>query len=396
MLFRSTFAKEDLVLYAKAAVLMDAQTGRVLYDKNSSEIMPMASTTKIMTCIVALENGNLDDVVTVSTYAAGMPKVHLGMQSEDQFYLKDLLYSLMLESHNDSAVAIAEHLAGSVEGFARMMNEKAKDLGCNDTYFITPNGLDATKTITYKDGTSEVKTHSTTARDLARIMSYCIMESPQKETFLKITRTASHSFQNVKLKEDGSVTNGSKSYSCNNHNAFLAMMDGALSGKTGFTGNAGYCYVGALERDGRTFVVSLLACGWPNNKTYKWSDTKKLMGYGIDNYQFQSFDSIPIEESKLKPISVKNGQTQKIGGRSSIELKVVDGMLKSEGNGLLLNSEESIKIEYEIRDNIEAPVNKGDKIGTITYYVIDDQNQKSVWKIKNVLACNTVDRKSVV
>ena len=133
-----TFAKEDLVLYAKAAVLMDAQTGRVLYDKNSSEIMPMASTTKIMTCIVALENGNLDDVVTVSTYAAGMPKVHLGMQSEDQFYLKDLLYSLMLESHNDSAVAIAEHLAGSVEGFARMMNEKAKDLGCNDTYFITP------------------------------------------------------------------------------------------------------------------------------------------------------------------------------------------------------------------------------------------------------------------
>ena len=191
----------------------------------------------------------------------------------------------MLESHNDSAVAIAEHLAGSVEGFARMMNEKAKDLGCNDTYFITPNGLDATKTITYKDGTSEVKTHSTTARDLARIMSYCIMESPQKETFLKITRTASHSFQNVKLKEDGSVTNGSKSYSCNNHNAFLSMMDGALSGKTGFTGNAGYCYVGALERDGRTFVVSLLACGWPNNKTYKWSDTKKLMGYGIDNYQ---------------------------------------------------------------------------------------------------------------
>ena len=387
-----TFAKEDLVLYAKAAVLMDAQTGRVLYDKNSSEIMPMASTTKIMTCIVALENGNLDDVVTVSTYAAGMPKVHLGMQSEDQFYLKDLLYSLMLESHNDSAVAIAEHLAGSVEGFARMMNEKAKDLGCNDTYFITPNGLDATKTITYKDGTSEVKTHSTTARDLARIMSYCIMESPQKETFLKITRTASHSFQNVKLKEDGSVTNGSKSYSCNNHNAFLSMMDGALSGKTGFTGNAGYCYVGALERDGRTFVVSLLACGWPNNKTYKWSDTKKLMGYGIDNYQFQSFDSIPIEESKLKPKSVKNGQTQKSGGRSSIEIKVVDGMLKTEGKGLLVNSEESIKNEYEIRDNIEAPVNKGDKIGTITYYVIDDQNQKSVWKIKNVLACNTVPR----
>ena len=103
-------------------------------------------------------------------------------------------------------------------------------------------------------------------------MSYCI----KNETFLEITRTPSHQFSNLA---------GTKTYNCNNHNAFLQMMEGALSGKTGFTGNAGYCYVGALRRDERTFVVALLACGWPNNKTYKWSDTKTLMEYGLSQYQ---------------------------------------------------------------------------------------------------------------
>ena len=134
---------DEVKLYAKSAVLMDATTGRVLYGKNENEILPMASTTKIMTCILALEYGNEEDLVTFSKNAASMPKVHLGAKQGEQFYLKDLLFSLMLESHNDSAVAIAEHIGGSVEGFAEMMNQKARDLNCNATYFITPNGLDA-------------------------------------------------------------------------------------------------------------------------------------------------------------------------------------------------------------------------------------------------------------
>lgn len=109
-------AQPDITLYAKSAVLMDADSGRVLYEKNGYEHMPNASTTKIMTCILALEQGNLEDEVKVSSYAASMPKVRLGMDANDTFRLGDLLYSLMLESHNDSAVAIAEHIAGSVEG----------------------------------------------------------------------------------------------------------------------------------------------------------------------------------------------------------------------------------------------------------------------------------------
>ncbi len=134
----------NMQLHAIGAALMDADSGRVLYEKKGNEPLPMASTTKIMTCIIALEKGNLEDVVTVSKYASTMPDVQLRINEGEQYILKDLLYSLMLESHNDVAVAIAEHIGGSVQGFAKMMNDKAKEIGCKNTHFVTPNGLDIT------------------------------------------------------------------------------------------------------------------------------------------------------------------------------------------------------------------------------------------------------------
>ena len=395
------YAKEEedqsaeLNLYARSAVLMDADSGRVLYGKNEEQIMPMASTTKIMTCIIALENGNLDDYVEVSSYAAGMPKVHLSMQTGEYYKLGDLLYSLMLESHNDSAVAIAEHIGGSVEGFAGLMNQKARDLGCFDTYFITPNGLDAT-------GTESGKIHSTTARDLAKIMSYCINTSEKKEQFLEITRTSSYGFSNyVKNKETGEMSNGSRYFSCNNHNAFLSMMDGALSGKTGFTSKAGYCYVGALKRDGKTFVVALLACGWPNNKTYKWSDTKKLMNYGLENYEYHSFSEKEIDEKELKPLLVEDGQTDEIGEKAYTKIKVSeekekmygsvdhvdDNGDKESGKGLLLRKDEQFEITYDIEEKLTAPVDEGTVVGKIQYRVGD-----TVYLTKMVVTEDAIER----
>lgn len=339
----------NIQLYARSAVLMDADSGRVLFGKNEQEPMPMASTTKIMTCILALENGNMEDMVTVSSYAARQPKVHLGMYEGQKFRMKDLLYSLMLESHNDAAVAIAEHLGGSVEGFAAMMNQKAKDIGCFDTFFITPNGLDASVT----DSGGDTKVHSTTARDLARIMKYCIEESEKKEEFLEITRTANHFFT------DGE---GKGSYSCNNHNAFLAMMDGALSGKTGFTNNAGYCYVGALRREGKTFVVALLACGWPNNKNYKWSDTKKLMGYGLENYEYRNV----YEPVKLEPLLVEGGvpENGKPYGGAYVGVSV-----KEEELNILLKDGEKAEKEVRLPDALTAPVKGGSIAGSVKYYL---------------------------
>ena len=275
-------------LYARSACLMDADSGRVLYSKNSEQKLPMASTTKIMTCILALEDGRMDDLVTVSAYAASQPKVHMGAKTGEQFYLQDLLYALMLNSDNDAAVMIAEQVGGSVEGFAEKMNLKARELGCDDTYFITPNGLDAEN----KNGI-----HSTTAKDLARILRYCIMESPKKAEFLAITQMPAYTFWNYSKTQI---------YQCTNHNAFLGMMDGALTGKTGFTGNAGYCYVGALQWEGKTLIVSLLACGWPNNRGYKWEDTRKLMIYGLTNYEYRDV----FEQKDLGRIAVLNGRQQ--------------------------------------------------------------------------------------
>ena len=175
-------------LYARSAVLMDADSGRVLFGKEEHVIRPMASTTKIMTCILALEEMEKGQTATVSQNAARQPKVRLGVQEGEEYYLEDLLYALMLESYNDSAVVIAEEISGSVEDFADQMNEKAAALGCTDTHFVTPNGL---------DGEDEEGIHSTTAKDLARIMRYCIMESPKREAFLEVTRTKEYSFTDV-------------------------------------------------------------------------------------------------------------------------------------------------------------------------------------------------------
>lgn len=348
MSFRTEAYAAPEELYAQSAVLMDADSGRVLFEKNGGEQRPMASTTKILTCILVLENAGLEEIAEASSEAASQPKVHLGVCAGERYYVKDLLYSLMLESHNDAAVILAEHVGGDLEGFAAMMNDKAKEIGCSNSYFITPNGLDA------EDSQGE---HSTTAVDLARIMRYCITLSPKKEEFLEITRTASWSFTDVE---------GKRSYSCVNHNAFLSMMEGALTGKTGFTGKAGYCYVGALERDGKTFIVALLACGWPNNKTYKWKDTTKLMEYGLENYEYRdvweeaSFEKIPVEDGipESGDISMTAYVQPEISGREEIRL--------------LLRKDEEITVKIQTAKQLEAPVKAGQAVGKVCYYLEDE------------------------
>lgn len=331
-------------LYARSAVLMDADSGRVLFGKEEDVVRPMASTTKIMTCILALENMEENQVTAASDYAASQPKVRLGVKGKEEFYIKDLLYSLMLESHNDSAVVIAEGIAGSVEEFADMMNQKAARLGLHDTYFVTPNGL---------DGYDEGGTHSTTAKDLAAVMRYCIKESPKREEFLEVTRTKEYSFTNVK---------GDRTFSCSNHNAFLSMMDGALTGKTGFTADAGYCYVGALERDGRTFIVALLACGWPNNKGYKWKDARKLMEYGIANYQYKTV----WKDIKPDDIKVERGiqKGDEFGGDAEIPVKIAQA---DEELKMLLKEGEEVKVSCDVKKKLSAPVREGQQVGTVTY-----------------------------
>ncbi len=380
-------------LYAKAAVLLDMDSGRVLYEKNGSEVLPMASTTKIMTCILALEEGDRSSMVTASAYAAGQPKVHLGMQKGMTYQMDDLLYSLMLESHNDSAVAIAEYLGGlgtdlpepaersreqsqmAVRAFCDRMTQKAREIGCEHTTFLTPNGLDAAE----RGPGGEEIIHSTTAEDLALIMRYCATLSPAKEAFLEITRTPSRSFA------DG---DGKRRYTCINHNAFLTMMDGALTGKTGFTNGAGYCYVGALERDGRQFALALLACGWPNHKTWKWSDSRLLFTYGLEHYEYREF----MPKVETAPIVVAEGAAGSGNPYEPVSVTVAraENLLPIR---LLTAPSEQVTAEVELKKTLEAPVEKGTEVGRISYYLISGDGSRQLLETEVLTAGEDVKRK---
>ncbi|MCD7812753.1 MAG: D-alanyl-D-alanine carboxypeptidase [Lachnospiraceae bacterium] len=352
--------ESPLDLYATSAVLMDGASGRVLYDKDGDTPLPMASTTKIMTCILALESmtDDAETVCTVSGTASAQPEVKLGMRTGDTFYLSDLLYSLMLESHNDTAVCIAETVGGSVEEFAVRMNAKAAEIGCTQTYYITPNGLDA------EDENGE---HHTTAHDLALVMRYCLTQSPKSEEFLAVTQTASYTFSNL---------SGTQTYSCTNHNAFLNLMEGAISGKTGFTGKAGYCYVGALLRDGKLLIVALLACGWPNNKGYKWVDTKKLMNYGLTEFEARDITAVDIPTEELV---VTNGQQESVS-------TILAEPLPTE---VLMRADDPVEVRVEILRTIEAPVAEGTQVGLV-HYLIDGEE----YAVTSILTENGVKERT--
>lgn len=386
--------QQEFKLYAQGAVLLDADSGRVLYGKNETIPMAMASTTKIMTCILVLENAKVDETVSVSAYAATMPKVKLYVKCGEHYTVRELLFSLMLESHNDTAVVLGEYIGGKLLGetgkisehtgeeskaalhrFAQAMNEKAEEIGCEDTWFITPNGLDATETLTLSDGSTLEREHHTTAKDLAEILRYCMKTSPQRDLFLEITGTQDYSF-----------TENGRFFQCHNHNAFLQMMDGAFTGKTGFTNKAGYCYVGALERDGKCMIVALLACGWPNHKTYKWSDSRELFGYGLENFVYRKFgeEEFSGREQYLMPIPVTEAQDEELTGEVQLAVELDP---EAEGaEGLLMRADEKVEILYRKEKELKAPVKEGTTVGEICYLVDGE-----IWRRERLYAAWTVE-----
>ena len=317
--------EEKVVKYAKSAVLIDGDSGRILYEKSAHNKVSVASTTKIMTCIIAIENGNLADMVTPSDYAIAMPKVKMHLDSKDKYKLEDLLYAMMLESYNDVAVAVAEHIAGSVEKFAELMNIKAKDIGMKDTNFVTPNGLDA-------------KNQYSTAYDMALLGMY----ATNNELFVKITNTRNYSF----------ASKNGRRVSVSNKDAFLDKMSDAIGIKTGFTGNAGYCFVGALKNENKKLISCVLACGWPPNKGYKWNDTLSLMKYG-ENYNYKEIVDI---QSDFVKCDVRNG---------------VENILNTYTNekfGLLLRNDDKVDKKIVITKK-NAPIFKNEVVGYENIYV---------------------------
>ena len=250
----SARASEALTVAAKGAVLIDGESGRILFAQNADEMLPEASCTKIMTALVALENSALDEDVTAGKNAHGVEGTSLYLSEGETLSMEQMLYGLMLRSGNDAAVAIAEHVAGSVEDFAAMMNRKAEELNA-DAHFVNPHGLDA-------------EGHRASALGLARIMRAAM----QNADFRTITGT-----QRKVIPWVGNEY----SRVLENKNRLLRDYEGATGGKTGFTSKAGRCLVFSAERDGMELIGVVLNC-------YSWFDTATLMlDYGFEHFRME-------------------------------------------------------------------------------------------------------------
>ena len=318
---------------ALGAVLMEAESGRVLWEKNAEAPLPNASTTKIMTCLIALESGMLDDTVTVSPNAASKPETRMGLSAGEKIKLRDLLYPMMLESANDAAVAVAEHIAGSEEEFCDMMDERAIEIGATDTDFETANGLD-------RDG------HHSTAMDMALITAYAL----ENEDFREIISAPS-----------ATVKSDRRTYTVANKDRLLKEYDGAIGVKTGFTGLAGQCFVGAAERDGMTLISVVLGSGWGSSgKERKWIDTKNLLNYGFENFELYT---LAEAGDFVSEVSVKGAYKDDV--ETEISKKVVIPLTVEERMG--------IKTEINVPMEINAPIEKGQTVGELSFLSADGE-----------------------
>lgn len=312
---------EPAKVTAKAAAVVEQSSGRVLFGKSENQKLPMASTTKIMTGLLAAESGRLDQTVTVPDEALCVEGTSMGLLPGEKITLRDLLCGLMLESGNDAANAIAIYLGGSVGGFVAKMNAKAQQLGLKDTNFVTPSGLDA-------DG------HCTTAADLARLGA-AAMNNP---VFAQVVST-----QKIRVTYDG-IANGRLLV---NHNRLLSEADGVCGIKTGFTKKCGRCLVSCAKRGGVCIVVATL------NDPDDWDDHKALLDYGFSLLKLQSLPGLPakITENVVGGLS----DTVPAGSADSVSAPLEDGEAAK------------LKIQLQAPRFVYAPVKKGDVIGEAVY-----------------------------
>lgn len=307
---------------ARSAICVDAETFGIIFEKNADEKLPMASTTKIITAITALENCSVDDTVTVSSNAAATEGSSVWLAEGEKLNLVDLLYALMLESGNDAAVAIAEHISGSEDAFAALMNETCKMAGANSTNCVTASGLDD-------------ENHYTTARDLALIARYAM----QNEDFKKIVST-----QNYRIPWKGKGWDRS----LKNHNKLLASYPGANGIKTGYTKKSGRCLVSSAEKDGFGAIVVTLSD--PND----WEDHKKLLDFAFSEYK--STKCVFEKGETLGTIEVA-------GSREKLPYSADRDLYLKECRDPL-----GISVRYNIKEELGAPVSKNDIIGSADVY----------------------------
>lgn len=312
-------------------IVYDRISKSMIIGKNEDVKSAMASTTKIMTTIVILEKADLNEKVTVSAKAGGTGGSRLGLKRGDKTSVRDLLYGLMLRSGNDAAVALAEHVGGSVKGFAELMNEKAIELGLTNTHFVTPHGLDDAN-------------HYTTALELAKLTDYAM----DNETFAKIVGTKSTT-----------ICINNQSRQINNTNELLGVLNGVVGVKTGFTNNAGRCLVTETKRNNMDIITIVLGADTKKDRT---KDSVNLIEYTFSKYKMYNLEEQIIEEfNKWKNINEK--RILIIKGKTS-NPKLALGAIEKATIPICDND----KIEYSINalTEVEAPVEQWNVMGTLT------------------------------
>ncbi len=331
---------DEIKLNATSAILVEVSTGRIIYERNSNEKRYPASITKIMTAILVLENCNLDDKVVVSESAlSNIPSgyVTCDLIAGEEISVEDLLYALMVKSANDAAYVLAEHVGGSIDAFSDMMNIKARELGCNGTHFVNPNGIHDER-------------HYTTAYDMYLIANYAM----KNETFRKLVTTKSYTLPATNL-----YTNNDRSFSTTN-----ALIDDnsslfykyAIGIKTGFTTQAGECLVAESAREGLDFIAVVLDAGTPS-KGNRFVDARTLFDYGYDNY---TLTKIKEKNTVVDTIEIENGDKE----TKNLDVLIDSSITVINNKSLDING---VIPEIAYNDNLLAPINKGDNIGKINY-----------------------------
>lgn len=346
--------KDEPIINSKSGLIYDRKSERVMWGKNYNKRVAMASTTKIMTCIIVLENSNLNDEVTISSKAAGTGGSRLGLKKDDKITIYDLLYGLMLRSGNDAAVALAEHVGGDKEGFAKIMNSKAKELGLKDTHFVTPHGLDDPE-------------HYTTAYELAKITDYAL----KNEKFAKIVSTKNYTI---------SINGYSKELV--NTNELLGYLQGVNGVKTGFTNNAGRCLVTSVNRDEFEIITVVLGA---DTKKIRTADSVKLIEYAYKNYRHINIENIVKEKfDTWKNINEKRIVVEK---GKYIDVKLELGEIKNKIIPIKNNDVDNVNIEINCLYYLVAPVEKRNTVGNLKVIlsgevieVIDILNKEEIEK----------------
>lgn len=333
---------DNLKTYCPSCILIEANTGKILYEKNSNDVRFPASTTKIMTAILTVENCNLDDVATVShnaVYSIPYDYTHASLKEGEELTVEQLLYALMIPSANDAAIVLAEHISGSVEEFAKLMNKRAEELGCKNTHFVNPNGIHS-------------KDHTSTSYDLALMGKFAM----QNSIIRKIVSTTQFTLPATnKYSKTDRIFNNSNDL-LNTYSRYY--YEGTTGVKTGYTGEAGNCIIASAKKN--DFEVILVVLGGESTNTglsQRYLDCKTLFDYAFNNYSLKTLNE---KNAVLKQITVR-GATE--------ETQNLNVLIKDKIEIFSENSADLSSLEPEITldENLMAPISANSAIGKITY-----------------------------